>query len=149
MTNLLLILLLVVGCNNSTDSESNFYIKDINILSDGISSTSNIYIKFSAPIDVESFTLLNETALGADGEIPKGFMPKGYTDGFRSYTPKGLIGFNFTAFVYKIYIKLLFRHPTNIPFILSIYSPKKFIYRVISNIHSIFLHTSFFRILIL
>jgi len=63
------ILLLFLGCNdNSTSPDDSFYIKNINILSDGISSTSNIYIEFSNPIDTDSFDILNETVLDADGD---------------------------------------------------------------------------------
>ena len=69
------ILLLFLGCNDtSTSPDDTFYIKNINIFSGGISSTSNIYIEFSNPIDTDSFNLLNETVLDADGDtIPLDF----------------------------------------------------------------------------
>ena len=62
---LAIILILNLGCDTS---ENNFFIKNVNIISNGISSTSNIYIEFSNSIDINQFNLLNETIIDADGE---------------------------------------------------------------------------------
>ena len=62
---LAIMLILNLCCDNS---ENDFYIKNVNFISNGISSTSNIYIEFSNSIDINQFNILNETILDADGE---------------------------------------------------------------------------------
>ena len=65
----IIIPLIMFNCDqNGNDSDSSFYIKNINISSEGISASSNIYIQFSSSINEDNFTLLNNTVLDADGD---------------------------------------------------------------------------------
>lgn len=48
------------------------------------------------------------------GEIQRGILPNGYSEGTRSYVTKDLIGFNFPSFVLFTYLKFAVINPTSI-----------------------------------
>jgi anaerobic magnesium-protoporphyrin IX monomethyl ester cyclase len=73
-----------------------------------------------------------------EGKIEDGLLPKDYSDGVRAYTSEELRGFNFPAFVLKTYLGLALREPRNIPFILSMYSPRFLLQKIRRNFMGMF-----------
>lgn len=77
--------------------------------------------------------------LVAKGEIEDGLMPQNYSDGVRVYTPPELKNFNFPRFVLKQYLFIALRNPFKIPYMISLFTPKLLVRKLLLNIKAVFI----------
>ena len=71
------------------------------------------------------------------GLIEDGLMPVNYSDGVRVYTSPELENFNFPKFILKVYIYLALRHPTNIPYMFTLFDPLMIVRKIFKNIYRV------------
>jgi len=74
------------------------------------------------------------------GEIEDRLMPTNFSDGIRSYTPPALRNVNFPKLVLMLYLKLAFREPLNIPYMITQVNPRMIFYKVWTNFKNMILH---------
>lgn len=104
-------------------------------------------LKFAHECDFDFIFLNNFQALPGTpvfdelvsrGEITSDFLPKNYSDGERTYTPKGLEDVNFPSLILKQYMKMYAKNPSKLRYALKLFPPRLVASKVINNFKNSF-----------